>query len=271
MPKIVFWSPDTSMTGNTHAIIATSTLMGIKHKAKCLLMQGHFNSRKIETSFTPYDELRNSGVFENSDIGIGALTKIVVSNKLTPATIKNYAKPVLKDRLDVLYGINSKEKEQYNLMIHNLQFITRKADEIYDLVFVDLPKTTSHDVSKEVLSDADVIVCIVNQDIIKLNDFFDNIDKDEILKNKSIIYVIGDYESRAKYNLRNIKSKYRIKEPIYAVPHNYAFADACNEGSIIDFFYKNLNSERNDDNGEFIFEVSEIVEKIIEESKIKDY
>lgn len=271
MPKIVFWSPVSGLTGNTHAILAISTLMGIKHKAKCLLMQGNLNSRKIETSFSPYDELKNSGVFENTDIGIGALTKIVVSNKLTPATIKNYAKPVLKDRLDVLYGINSKDAEQYRLMCQNLQFVTRKAGEIYDLVFIDLPKTASDPLIKNVLSDADVIVCTINQDIVNLTDFFSSIEKIDAIKNKPIIYVVGDYEVKSKYNLRNIKVKFRIKDSLYAVPHNYNFADACNEGNIIDFFYKNANAEKNDYNGIFINEVDNIIQKVIEESKIKDY
>jgi MinD-like ATPase involved in chromosome partitioning or flagellar assembly len=271
MPRIIFWSPESSMTGNTHAILAVTTLMGINHKAKSLLMQGHFNSRKIETSFTPYDELKSSGVFENSDIGIGALTKIVVSNKLTASTIKNYAKPVLKDRLDVLYGINSSEKEQYTLMAHNLQFITRKAAEIYDLVFVDLPKQNNEEYVKQTLMDSEVIVCTVNQDSVKLEEFFASVQKNELLKGKSIIYVIGDYENKSKYNIRNIKTKYGIKDAMFAIPHNYAFVDACNDGSVIDFFYKNMNADKTDYNGEFISEVSKIVEKIIEESKIKDF
>lgn len=271
MPKVVFWGPNSNMTGSTHAILAVSTLMGINHKTKCLLMQGNPNSKKIETSFTPYDELKSSGVFENSDIGIGALTKIVVSNKLTPSTIKNYAKPVLKDRLDVLYGMNSTEVEQYNVMMHNLQYITKNASEIYDLVFLDLPKQSKQDYVKETLSDAELVVCIVNQDVVKLSEFFDDIKNNELLKGKPIIYVIGDYENKSKYNLRNIKIRYGIKEDILAIPHNYIFADACNDGNIIDFFYRNMNAEKNDYNGEFIARVSEVVEKIIEVTKIKDY
>lgn len=271
MPRILFWSPDTAMTGNTHAILAVSTLMGINHKAKCLLMQGHFNSRKIETSYTPYEELKENGVFENSDIGIGALTKIVVSNKLTPATIKNYAKPVLKDRLDVLYGINSKEIEQYQIMSHNLQFITRKASEIYDLVFIDTPKGDTNDFVRDVLSDAEIIVCTVNQDVLKLQDFFNSIEKNPLFKDKSIIYLLSDYEDKSKYNVKNIRSKYGVKNDIFVVPHNYAFAAACNDGSIIDYFYRNMNADRTDYNGAFIAEVNKVVEKIIVESKIKDF
>lgn len=271
MARIVFWSPIDSMSGNTHVVLAASTLMGINHKAKCLVMHANADSKKIETSYTPYDELKDSSAFENSDIGIGALTKIVVSNKLTPSTIKNYAKPVLKDRLDVLYGINSKEKEQYKIMTDNLQFVTRKADEIYDLVYVDMPKSLNQTFIKETLEDAEVIVCVINQDEVKLDAFFSSIQKNDIFKDKSIIYVIGDYETKSKYNIQNIRSKFRIKEPIFAVPHNYLFADSCNEGNIINFFYKNINADKNDYNGIFIAEVSKLVEKIIEVSKIKDY
>lgn len=271
MPKIIFWSPETTMNGNTHALVAVSTLMGINHKAKCLLMQANFNSKKMESSFTPLDELKASGVFENSDIGIGALTKIVVSNKLTAATIKNYAKPVLKDRLDVLYGINSTGEEQFNLMANNLQFITRKATEVYDLVFVDLPKKKDLQYVKDTLADAEVVVCVVNQDSTKLETFFSDIENNESLKGKSIIYIIANYEDKSKYNLRNIRSKYGVKEPLYAIPHNYAFADACNDGMVVDFFYRNMNAESNDYNGMFIAEVAKIVAKVIEESKIKDY
>ncbi|MEG1141785.1 MAG: hypothetical protein RSE41_04980, partial [Clostridia bacterium] len=158
MAKIAFWSSEKSMSGNTHAIIATATLISIIHKAKSVLMQGYFNSRKIESSFTSYDELKASGVFTNSDIGIGALTKIIVSNKLTSETIKNYTKPVLKDRLDILYGVTTTEVEQYDLVKKNIQFIARKADEIYDLVFIDLPKGNEDEYIKNVLVDSEVIV-----------------------------------------------------------------------------------------------------------------
>lgn len=228
MPRVVFWSPDNEMTGATHAIIAVSTLMGISHKATCLLMQGHFNSRKIESSFTPYDELLASGALDNSNIGVSALIRLVTSSKLTADAIQNYAKPVLKERLDVLYGMNSKERDDYDQLVNNLPYITRKAAEVYDLVFVDLPKDTDEKFKVDTLSDSEIVVCVINQDEVKLNKFFEKIDAIEELKDKNKIYLIADYEPKARYNILNIRNKYRIKDPIYAVPHNYLFADACN-------------------------------------------
>lgn len=270
MPRVVFWSPDSSMTGTTHAIIAVSSLMGISHKATCLLMQGHFNSRKIESSFTPYDELLASGALDNANLGVSALIRLVTSNKLTADAIQNYAKPVLKERLDVLYGMNSKERDDYDQLVNNLPYITRKAAEIYDLVFVDLPKDSDEKFKLDTLADSEIVVCVVNQDEVKLNDFFSKIDSIEELKGKTKIYLVADYEPKSRYNLLNIKNKYRIKEPIYAVPHNYLFADACNMGNVIDFFYKNLNADPKDYNGIFISQTLDVVNKIVEIAKIKE-
>ena len=270
MPRVVFWSPDKTMTGTTHAIVAVSTLMGISHKATCLLMQGHFNSKKIESSFTPYDELIASGALDNSNLGVSALIRLVTSNKLTADAIQNYAKPVLKERLDILYGMNSKEKDDYDQLVNNLPYITRKAAEVYDLVFVDLPKDSDEKFKLDTLADSEIVVCVVNQDEVKLNDFFTKVDEIEELKDKTKIFLIADYEPKSRYNILNIKSKFRVKDPIYAVPHNYLFADACNMGNVIDFFYRNLNADPKDYNGIFVSQTLDVVNKIFELAKIRD-
>ena len=270
MPRVVFWSPDATMTGNTHAAVAVSALMGILHKPTCLLMQGNYNSRKIESSFTMYEQLKESGAFDNANLGVSALIRLVTSNKLTADAIQNYAKPVLKGRLDLLYGMSSKDKEGYKDLVNNLPYITRKAAEIYDLVFMDLPKTANYKYIKDTLADSEIVVCTVNQDVVKLDEFFEKVKSVEELKDKQVIYVITDYENKSKYNLTNIKIKYKVKDDIFVLPHNYMFADACNSGSVIDFLYKNLNADARDYNGYFINKTNEIVSRIFELSKLKD-
>ena len=221
MARIVFWGPDMAMTGNTHAAIAVSTLMGIVHKTSCLLMQGNYNSKNVESAYTPYDQLKQSGVLENSNLGVSALIRLVTSNKLTADAIQNYAKPVLKGRLDVLYGMTAKDKEGYSDLVNNLPYITRKAAEIYDVVFVDLPKGCNEQYIKDTLADAEVVVCITNQDEVKFEEFFDKVNNMEELKDKNKILVVSDYEPKSRFNLSNIRIKYKIKDQLYAVPHNY--------------------------------------------------
>ena len=124
--------------------------------------------------------------------------------------------------------MNSKERDDYNDLVNNLPYITRKAAEIYDLVFVDLPKDSDEKFKTDTLADAEIVVCVVNQDEVKLSNFFEKINNMEELKDKAKIYLIADYEPKSRYNVLNIKNKYRIKDPIYSIPHNYLFADACN-------------------------------------------
>ena len=270
MARIVFWGPNERCTGNTHSVIAVATLMGITHKATSLIMQGNYNSKKIESSFTPYEELKVSGALNNSSLGISALIRLVTSNKLTADAIQNYAKPILKGRLDILYGMNSNDIDGYNDLVNNFPYITRKAAEIYDLVFIDLPKTLDKKYIVDTLADSEIIVCVVNQDAVKLDTLFSPINNKEELKNKNKLFVIADYESKSRYNVSNIKIKYNIKDPIYTIPHNYMFADACNNGSIVDFLYRNINADPHDYNGNFINSTKQIVEKILEISKVKD-
>lgn len=271
MAKVIFWNENENLNNSTDVAIAVATSISKNYKTRSILMQTNFQNRKIESSFTPYDELKSSGVFENRDIGIGALLKTIVSNKLTATVVTNYAKPVLKERLDVMYGVVSSEKEQHTLMLSNLPYIVKKADEVYDLVFIDLAKGTSNNDIKSVIDDGDVIVYVLDQDSIKLEDYLINIENNEYLKNKSKIIVLANYDDKSKYNVWNIKKRYRVKDPIFTLPYNFVYQDSLNDGNVIDFFYRNTNLDKGDYNGEFVNEVNNIVSKVIELSKIKDY
>lgn len=271
MAKVVFWNEDENLNNSTEVAIAVATSISKNYKTKSILMQTNFQNRKIESSFTPYSELKSSGVFENRDIGIGALLKTIVSNKLTSTVITNYAKPVLKDRLDIMYGVVSTEKEQHSLMLSNLQYIAKKADEVYDLVFIDLEKGTSNKDVKAVIEDSDVVVYILDQDNIRLEEYLSNIEENKYLKGKEKMIVLSNYDDNSKYNVWNIKKRYKVKDPIFVIPYNFVYKDSLNDGNVIDFFYKNTNTEKNDYNGEFVNETNNIVSKIIELSKIKDY
>lgn len=270
MAKIIFWSPIARMTGATHAAIATASLIGIEEDFSNILIHAHWQSKKIESSFTDYDELKNTNIFSNTNIGMTALSRLVESNKLTPDSIKNYAKPVLKQRLDIMYGTNVTERAQFGNLVDNFPSIVRKADQAYDLVFVDLPKSNQNKYINEVLADSDLIICTINQEAVRLDEFFTNLEKNESLKNKKKIILICDYESKSKYNIFNIRSKFGVKDDIMGLPHNYIFSDSCNDGQVIDFFYKNLNADPKDYNGFFIAETRKLVKKIIEITKARE-
>ena len=67
-----------------------------------------------------------------------------------------------------------------------------------------------------------------------------------------------------------LKLKYKIPDPCLVLPHNYLFTDACNDGNVLDFLYKNLNAQAGDYNGNFMLKATEIVEEIVKILKIKE-
>lgn len=270
MAKIVFWSPAEGTSGATHAAIAISSLMGITHKTSSLLIDANSNSKKIASSFTLFDDLTNSNSFNDSNLGMNAIMRLIKSNKLSPDIIQNYSKPVLKGRLDILYSAvaNTSTEERENLI--SMPLITKNADEVYDLVFVDLPKTTTDDSVIRVLSQADIIICVIPQEVEKLSTIMKKIENVTEIKDKQKIFVLGNYEAGSKYNLFNVKLKYKLPDPLFALPHNYLFADACNDGTVLDFLYKNINAAPKDYNGEFMIKATEIVEELVKKLKIKE-
>ena len=268
MPKVVFWSPLATSVGQTHASIAVSTLMAIEEDFSNILLHGHWQAKKIESSFTQYSSLKAQNVFNSSSIGITALARLVESNKLTPESIRNYAKPVLKQRLDVMYGTNVASREQFNQLTNTLSMVIQKANETYDLVWVDLPKGTEKAYITKALEEADYIICTINQEEVFLEEAMEAYLSNEIIKKKPKMLLMCDYEAKSKYNIQNIRRKYGIKEVIHAIPHNFVFTDACNDGAVIDFFYKNLAADKNDYNGFFIQEVRKLMKTVLEHVKI---
>lgn len=268
MPKIVFWSPIATSMGQTHASIAISTLMAIEEDFSNILLHGHWQAKKIESSYTEYNSLKAQNVFNSSSIGITALARLVESNKLTPESIRNYAKPVLKQRLDVMYGTNVSSREQFDQLTNSLNTVIKKSAETYDLVWVDLPKSDEKSYITSALESADYIICTINQEEVSLVETIDKYLNNDIIKNKPKMLLMCNYEPKSKYNIQNIRRKYGIKENILCVPHNYIFTDACNDGTVIDFFYKNIGADKTDYNGYFIHEIRNIIKLILEHVKI---
>ena len=268
MPKVVFWSPVATSIGQTHASIAVSTLMAIEGDYSNLLIHGHWQAKKIESAFTDYASLKAQNVFNSSSIGITALARLVESNKLTPESIRNYAKPVLKQRLDIMYGTNVASREQFSQLTASFNMVIQKASETYDMVWVDSPKSEEKSYIVDILKSADYVVVTLNQEEVFLDEAIDKCLKDEILKDKPKMLLFCDYEAKSKYNVPNIKRKYGIKDDVLTIPHNYIFKDACNDGTVIDFFYKNLGADKNDYNGYFISETRNVIKKVLEHVKI---
>lgn len=268
MAKIVIWSMEEKSFGNTSVAVAISTLMSMETKLYNLISHLNWQDMSMESSYYDLRDIKSLILSGNVNIGMSALSRLIDSKKLTPDSVRNYAKPLLKDRLDVLFGILGKDKEIYDNVINVSEIIVDSASKTYDNVIIDCVKGVN-ETSKKIIKDADYVLVVLNQSHTSMDSFFDNLNKLDILKDKKYDIVIGKYDRDSLYNFNNIRRTYNYQEPIFIVPQNTNFMDACNDGKLIDFILKNRNVDINSSNGYFLSEVRKVYQNIIKRLDIK--
>lgn len=273
MPIVSFWSTvESTQTSTTSTAVAVANAIATKKDAayKTLLMQTHYNNYDMERSYYNMDKMTSKGSLDIADTGVDALDRLLRSNKLTPENIPNYAKPVFKGRLELLYGTFKNDKDSYERVLETMPIMVDYASQLYDMVFVDLNRGYGNAAMTQILQKSDLIVLTMSQKIGVLKALFNDVENLKIFKEKTTISVIGRYDRFSKYNAKNIARTFNYKKPIYCIPYNTQFFDACNEGKALEFFVENMNADiATDRNGYFISEVNKISDQILENLKSK--
>ena len=110
MPIISFWNPTgVGQTGTTATMVSVANSIAVRNPHyKILLTQTHFNNLKMESAYFNMDKMASKGNLDDiTDIGVDALERLLRSNKITPESIKTYAK-TKGDTIEVLFGSHSK-------------------------------------------------------------------------------------------------------------------------------------------------------------------
>lgn len=273
MPIVTFWSTvESTQTSTTSTAVAVANAIATRQDVgyKTLLMQTHYNNFDMETSYYNMNKMSSKGSLDIADTGVDALDRLLRSNKLTPENIPNYAKPVLKGRLELLYGTFKNDRDSYERVLETIPLIVDYANQLYDMVFVDLSRGYSNAAMTQILQKSDLVVLTMSQKTEVLKKLFKDVEDLKIFKEKPIISVIGRYDRYSKYNSKNIARTFNYKKQIYTIPYNTQFFDACNEGKALNFFVENMNADiATDRNGYFISEVNKISNQILEELKSK--
>lgn len=271
MPIISFWgTEDSAQLATTATITSVASMLSIKYHYKSLVTQTHYDDMSLESAFFNMEKLSNKGSLDIADTGVDALDRLLRSNKLTPENISNYAKSILKGRLELLYGTFKNDTDSYSRILETFPLIIDYASQFYDIVLVDLNKGYSSAEVNQILQKSDLIVLSLSQNRQMLKKIFKSMDTVKILQEKTIIPVIGRYDRFSMYSTKNISRSFNYKKPIYTIPYNTQFFDACNEGRALNFFIENANANiATDRNGYFLYEVSKLTEAIFESIKPK--
>ncbi len=264
MAQVAFWGPNINQSGSTSIAACVASLLALQQDYSSLLVSTNFMDSTLETSFINIEKLSARSSIDFTDIGIDALERLIKSGKLAPENIVDYTTPILKGRLDIMFGTQKKEKEVYTKVIQMLPNILKSASSVYDVIFVDIVNGRADEDMMKILESSDLIVININQSINVMNDFFKNVINSDILKNKKFVLVFGRYDRYSKYNLKNVAKFYKYKEPIFAFPYNTQFFDMQNEHKVLEFFIKYLKVKESDRNGFFVNEMQNLTNYIMD-------
>lgn len=262
MAQIAFWGPNVNQTGSTSIAASVGSVLALEQGYKTLLLSANHMDNTLETSFLDVNKLVSRSSVDFTNIGIDALERLIKSGKLGLENLVDYTTPILKDRLDILFGTQKKEKEIYDRIMEIMPNVLKCASTVYDVVLVDVPSGTPNENTMKILQSSDLIVININQSVNILDEFFHEIMTSDLLKEKKFILVLGRYDRYSKYNAKNLSKLYKYKKSIYTLPYNTQFFDMQNEHRVFEFFIKYLNIQVSDRNGFFVNQVKSLAEEI---------
>lgn len=241
---VTFWGLKAGQGATSSNLISVAAINGMDYHHRTLLSNTQFDSNTIEQAFINSNRTINT-LHNYSTLGLDQLENLARSKQLSNNSIKDYTVPIFAG-LDLLPSTSKPSSDMHTNITDVIGSIYQSSKNVYDLTLVDV-HPGDNKLTNEILHHSDLIVVNLNQNVIVLKAFFELIKQTPDLFSKMII-VIGQYDYSSKYTIKNISRTFKSKIPVYAIPHNSNFMDACNEQQVVEFFLKrkNINSTHED-------------------------
>jgi hypothetical protein len=267
MGQVAFWGSAHGQVGTTANVIATSALIGLEVSLRTLVAHTHWSRSTLETAFLK-NEIYEDSLVNFSDTGIDALERLARSGRLSPDIIRDYTKPVLRERLDLLVGTSKPDEALFWNLNEVIQSIFATANQFYNLTLLDVNSGSQNALTNTVLASSDLIIVNLNQNLSLLERFFSKEDWPDELNDKKFLLVLGQYDPDSKYTAANIARRFRYKDPIYTVPYCSGFRDACNDRNVVDFFLRNRQAGKGQENHFFFQEIRKLTKAMLDHLSI---
>ncbi len=267
MSIVTFWSNNEKTIGQTVAASVAATTMAMEHNYKILLISADIDNNSIEACFGAQQSnkkiLKNiiSTPQINLETGVRGLMKIARSNRVTPELIKDYTKIVYKNRLEVLYSSTNSDLS-VNEQMECYKTIILNASKYYDYVFVDLRKGTRYENLEEILDISNVIVLNTEQGTNTIVNCFRMKEMQKYIKDYKIIWNICRYDSKSKYNIKNLNRSFWKKQPIYSISYNTLLFEAVSEGNLPELLLRIRTVKSDEESMKILKEGKKLVEGI---------
>lgn len=288
MAIVSYWSYGKKETGQTLSMAATMISMGADHNFKILGVSTEYQDNTLEEAFfdvkkeKAFQEMMakeqqkiaraTGGVMGGAPMrtnstmnsGIEGLLKLVQSNRITPEAIKDYAKAILNNRLDILQSPNAKSYNDYVEICKNYRKIIQTANRDYNMIFVDVDKSLPEEIQRELLEISDLVVVNITQNQKGVQGFLDLRAKDELFQKNNVIPLIGRYDKYSRYNKKNITREFKQKRDVCTIAYNTLFYEMATDGMLVDYYLRYRDTKESfDRNKVFVDEARKTCETII--------
>lgn len=237
MKIIAFWSNVHGQSKTTSNMIALASSIALEENYSSILTQTHFDLNKLDAYLIGSREYSQE-VF--IDVGIDGLVRSMKLATLDKDVIHNYSIPLIKNKLSLLPGTTSDNRDIYmESMKQSIRKMLGEMNKHYDFVFVDL-NSGLDEISKLVIEQADIVVVNLCQNRAVLDDYFQN----KCINKKDMLYFFGSYDKNSSYNIRNLKLMYRQlkKSSTCVIPYCTGYMDAESKGLAINFIKENIDN-----------------------------
>lgn len=267
MAIVTFWGTGKEQSGRTMAVVAVATNMAIERNKRILVVSASFNNETLKKCYWSETIEKKNSIFRpvngvELDTGIEGLTKIIQSKKVSPELITDYTKVVFKDRLEVLLGFESKNLYSPENAAKIYKEIVNIAEKYYDMVIVDLDNEVAEEGANEILTRSDIIVAMTTQKVSSIIHM-----KEEIINlgvSEKTILSVGRYDTKSKYNIKNLGRILGEKKELLVLPYNTLFFEAAQEGMVTDLFLKLRRIyDKNSGDAFFMEQVKKITQEIL--------
>ena len=272
MAVIAFWSSSNKETGQTVSAAAIATYMAIEHNFRILLVDATFHDDTLERCFWTINKNKTQNITQKLnqgkiDISAGAegLVSAIASNKATPEIITNYTRVVFKNRLDVLCGLKTKDKNEYLKTVTLYKDLLHTANKYYDLVFVDLEKTLELSTTKDMLEEADIIMYNFTKNLKQADEFLEAVQSNpQLLKKQKIIPLLSNSDENTPYNVKNVTRYIGERKEIPRIPYTSGFVKSISEAGVANYFLQNgMSGKSFNKNSELIVAANHACETIV--------
>lgn len=238
MAVITFWNNNTGKIGQTHSAIAIATYMAIEHNHKILLLSTRHNDEVSMQAFgfkkndKALGSILGNKVKMDLESGINAISKLALSNRLTPEVMPNYTRVIFKQRLEVLSGPTGMDYEKVYSSCKNIVNVAKR---YYDIVFVDLNNGLEEEMTREILNISNIIIANIEQKPSELEEI-KRLKESNLLSSEKSLLLMNKYDRDSKYSIKNSTRYLNEKSDILSVPYNNIFAEAVQEGTVPELF-----------------------------------